>query len=370
MKGNFIFLALLLAIVCAGCEDKDLCSPAFNPTTFDENIKAALEGQVMGYAYVLTENGQVVKTGTLGKAQSSADGNIDMSLDLDMQVASISKFITSTCAIHVCRLKGVPLTTAIGSYLPSGWARGAGIDNVTIAELISQTSGLTVPGTQSFGATQFDSLQVVVQNGATLPKTRSYTNTNAALLRIVLPRLWDKYRPVTGAYDEAFCASTYKLMVQELLFDKISITGDCMPSNGNQILAYSGANDATGGSGASTDFSLVSGGTGWNLTCRELAKFWAYAWFSNDFINDEDKTWAKDNRADLWNSILGGKYGNYYCKLGGWNFTNAPTKSMNSVVMLFPNNYQLTLFTNSPVPGGISLATLSMNAYDNAFNCK
>lgn len=354
----FVFLAI------SACKKDELCYPAFNVAVFEDNIRDAMDGNVMGYAYIITQNGTVVRSGALGKAQSSADGDIDMSLNLDMQVASISKFITSTLAIHVCREKGLPLTTAIGPYLPSSWTRGTGINSVTIAELISQTAGLNFTGTQGFNATRYDSLQLVVAAGATLSKARRYTNTHAALLRVVLPVIW-----YGGSPSESWCAAQYRTMAQSLLFDKISITGDLKPANGNQILAYTGAGDATGGLGQSTDFTLVSGGTGWNLSCTEVAKFWAYAWYSDEFIDDTDKQWVKDNRADLWNSVLGAKHGDYFCKLGGWSYTStAPTKDMNSIVILYPNDVQLTLFTNSPVPGG-SLVTVAQTAYDNAFTC-
>jgi hypothetical protein len=362
-----VLFAAGIAIISGCTKDKNnFCTPAFNVDTFEENIQDAFGNSQMGYAYVITNAGTIVRTNAVGKAQSATDGDIPMSINLDMQVASISKFITSTLAIYVCREKGLSLNTTIGSYLPSAWTRGAGINSVTIAELISQTAGLSFTGTQGFNATRYDSLQLVVAAGAGLSKARRYTNTHAALLRVVLPVIW-----YGGSPSENWCAAQYKTMVQTLLFDEIAIAGDLQPVNGNQILAYTGSGDGTGGSGSSSDFTLVSGGTGWNLTCSEVAKFWAYAWFSDEFINDADKQWVKDNRADLWNSVLNGQYGDYYCKLGGWSFSGTPpnTKDMNSIVMLFPNNYQITLFTNSPVPGGSNLVTLTMTAYDNAFNC-
>lgn len=367
MPFHLFFIFIFLISSCK--EDPKICTPTFNLNKFEQNIQDAFGNNAMGYAYVITNKGAVVRTGAIGKAQSSVDGNINMSINLDMQIASISKFITSTLAIYVCRDKGVPLNTAIGPYLPSGWTRGTGINAVTIAELISQTAGLNFTGTQGFNATRFDSLQLVVAAGATLSKTRRYTNTHAGLLRIVLPALYYGI-PSASGLTEGWCATNYRDMVQDLLFTPIGITGDLKPTDGNQILAYTGSGDLTAGSGKTTDFTLVSGGTGWNLSCAEVAKFWAYAWFSNDFIDDADKQYVKDNRADVWNTVLGGKYGDYYNKLGGWSFTTtAPTKDMNSIVMLFPNDYQITLFTNSPVPGGSNLTTLTMNAYDNAFVC-
>ena len=359
-----LFFAIAITLV-SGCKNDDLCFPVFNVDVFEQRVKNAMEDSVMGYAYVIAKSGTVLKSGAFGKAQSAADGDIDMSLNLDMQVASISKFITSTLAIYVCRDKGLSLNTAIGPYLPSGWPRGAGINSVTIAELISQTAGLNFTGTQNFNATRYDSLQLVVAAGAGLSKTRRYTNSHAALLRVVLPAIW-----YGTSQTENSAASLYKTMVQTLLFDKIAITGDLKPANGNQILAYTGINDVGNGSGATTDFTFVSGGMGWNLTCAEVAKFWAYAWFTDDFINDADKQYVKDNRADVWNTLLNAKYGDYYCKLGGWSFSGiAPnTKDMNSIVILFPDEVQLTLFTNSPAPGG-SLVTVAQTAYDNSFLC-
>lgn len=375
--GLFLVSVMLLTTV-TNCEKEILgkkntvCTPTFNLNKFEENVNTAFGNSVMGYAYVITHKGSAVRSAAVGKAQNGADGNINMSLNLEMQVASISKFITSLTAMVLCRDKGKSFHTKIGPYLPSDWTRGPGIDDVTIAQLITQTAGLNVVGTQGFNATRFDSLRAYVAAGATGPKTRRYTNTHCGLLRVILPRLWDKYRPNvgTGGYDADFCADVYKKCVQQLILDKVNITADCMPSNGNQILAYTGQNDNGSGNGSATDFTLVSGGMGWNLTCAEVAKIWAYAWYSDLFIDATDKTWAQNNRAGLWNTVMGGKYGDYYCKLGGWSFTSgSPSKDMNSCVMLFPNDYQITIFTNSPVPGGNGLNGLASKAYEDAHVC-
>lgn len=368
---HWILTGVLLgsAVLFSTCKkDQDFCTPAFSVEKFEQNIINEMGNTQMGYCYIILNKGNAIRSGASGKAQNGADGDINMSVELDLHIASISKFITSICAMHVCRIKNVPLTTAIGPYLPTSWSRGTGIDDVTVAELITQTAGLDYTGTQGFNATRFDSLQLVVANGATLSKTRRYTNTHAALLRLVLPRLWNKYKDATGRYDENWFADIYKLMVEELLFDKINISGDMKPKNANQILAYTGSGDNGNGSGGTSDFSLVSGGTGWHLTCYEVAKFWAYSWFSNEFINNSDKQWAKNNRAGLWNTRLGEKYGDYYCKLGGWSYTTAPpTKDMNCLAMLYPNDYSVIIFTNSPVNG--SFTKMAADAYDNSFIC-
>jgi hypothetical protein len=372
---NSFYLAIILSLFVglSACEEdkdeQDLCTPTFQADLFEDNLEATLDGNVMGYSFIVTRNGNVIRSGANGKAQNGADGNINMSLYKEMQVASISKFITSMTAIHVCRLKNVSLNTKIGPYLPSRWQRGAGINDVTIAELITQTPGMNQVGTQSFSATRFDSLRMYVAAGATLSKTRRYSNTHCGLLRVILPRLWDKYRDNTGNYNAEWFENNYKTTVRELMFDQIDIDGDMMPKNGSQILAYTGGNDNGPGSGATTDFSPVSGGTGWNLTTFDVAKFFAYTFYSSDYINDNDKEWAKTNRAGLWNTILNGEHGPYYCKLGGWNFTSGnPAKAMNSCIMLFPDGIQITVFINSPAPGG-SLRTVVQDAYDDAYGC-
>ena len=374
LRSRILWVIALGGTIFWSCEKdnpQDICLPVFQADLFETNLRNELDGSVMGFTYIVAQNGNIVKSGIGGDAQNTEDRDIDMSLHLEMQIASISKFVTTLAAIRVCDELGLPLTTPIGEFLPSGWRRGNGINNVTIAELCNHTAGLNVRGTQRFNATRLDSLRQYVASGAINPKTRVYSNTHHALLRLVLPMM---YYGITGnepGFSEEAVAAAYRILVGELIFTPMEVSGNLQPKNQSQILAYSGPADNTAGLGGTADFSLVSGGTGWHMTTFDIAKLWAYAWFSNDLIDDDDRDWLRTSRAGLWNTLLNQQHGTYFCKLGRWDYSSTATsKEVSSCVMLFPDGTQVTVFINSPIPAGdTSLVPLLARLYDESFGC-
>lgn len=369
-KKSFALLCAFFIFFFGSCKNDidDICYPQFNSTTFLEEIDTQLEGNTMGYAVVITKDGTVIDTHEKGKGIAGNDGNRDISIHDRMHIASISKSITTIATLKVLRDKGIDVNTSVASYMPPGWSLGTGFNNVTFYELLRQSAGLDMVGTQGGGATRFDSLQRYAAAGATQAKNRTYTNTHHGFMRVILPRLWDKYRPVAGisGYNEAFYASTFKKCIQENVFDLIGISNvDCAaPASGSY--AYSGPNDQSG-SGVTNDFSNFSGGLGFHLSTNELAKLWTYTFFTNDILNETDKNLMKDNELGLWNSRTGAK-GRYLCKLGGWSYDgNNPSDSYNSCLMSFPNGVQIAIIVNSPVP--TALNTMVRDAFDASWNC-
>lgn len=372
-KTKFLFALLLFPVITLffpACEDNaidDLCTPTFNLDKFEENVIDELDGQVMGYAYIIAKNGTVVGSGSNGWARNGADGQAAMTLDHEMQVASISKSITTAATLAVLEDKGVDIYSSVEKYLPPHWNPGPGVENLSFYDLLRQAGGLNQVGTQSFSATRYDSLQMYIEDGAQQPKNRFYSNTHHGLMRVILPRLWDVPRPADGNYDEDFCASAYRQCVQKVIFDEINVAANLIPTDPNPMLAYSGPNDQDGGMGGTSDFTLVSGGTGWVLSAFETAKYWAYLWNTETFFKKELRDLMQAEEMGLWNTVNNGKHGKYYCKLGGWNFGNGHW--MNSAVLQYPDDVQLTIFINSPNPGGKALTSVGRDAYDKAVGC-
>lgn len=369
--GLFLFI-LSLGFITNSCKEEgpadNLCTLAFDEDAFSQKMDDIFQGQVMGYAFVVTRNGNVIKTGQVGKGRSGNDGDKNMDVDNRMHIASISKSITTIVTLRVLRDKGVDINTPVKNYLPPRWKLGPGFDQVTFYDLLHQSAGLNQFGSQGFNATKYDSLQAYCLAGAQQPKVRMYTNTHHGFLRVILPRLWDKARPADGNYDEDFCSNQYKNCVETYLFDEIAInTGDLKPPANNPNLAYSGPNDNSG-SGGTSDYTNVAGGLGWCLSTWQIAKIWAYAWHGN-LLHNQDRTLMIDDELGLWNST-DGAHGRYKCKLGGWNYdSNNPPDAINSCLMAFPDGIQIAVIINSPPPGGGSLRTIVRDAYDDSWTC-
>lgn len=364
-----VFIALTLLV--SSCEKEkgptDICAVVFNAQKMADNIHMAYEGNVMGYSFIVMEKGIVRSGGAKGDAQSTEDNDIEMALDLEMHVASISKFMTTVLALRACADKNISINSTIGQFLPPGWARGIGINGVTIAELCNHTAGLNNPGPQGVANTSvWDSLQLMVAAGATQPKSRLYRNTHHGLLRIILPKLYYDFDYNSGTFDPAMVDAMYREMMHELVLDPLDIQADLKPSNRSQILGYNSPGDTGAGVGGLWDFTDRAGGFGWHMTTIELAKFWAYAWYSDDLLTKSQKDWLKSTRAGLWNTLFNRKHGTYYCKLGGWNNGG---RWVSSAVMLFPKDIQVVMFINSPVPDPAGLAASLADLYDESFGC-
>ena len=355
---------LLLTNSCQQDQDQ-ICSNSCNIDQFNDNLLAALDGQVMCYAHIISENGQAAYIVADGLGRNATECQKDMSVNNRMHVASVSKCITTVAALAVLDFKNIDVTALVEPYLLQQWSRGPGISSLTFFDILSQQSGLNQFGSQNFNATRYDSLQLIIAAGATGPKVKKYSNTNHGLMRIILPRLWDKFRPADGNYDEDFCTSNYIACVQEFIFDPLGIaSASAISPFDNPNLAYASSND--NGLGGTTDFSNVLGGTGWHMSVTQLATFFAFLWNTESLIDVSDLQWMQDNTAGFWNSTTG-QYGTYYCKLGGWGY--GVGTAFNACLMKFPNDVQVTIIVNSPHTSGNSLRTIAVNAYDDAESC-
>ena len=372
MKTKQLFLlsgifALFVLTTLPSCEKEPvLCdNNTLSLEEFEKNLTASLDAEnPMGYAYVITRNGQVKASGSSGLARSVADGYKYMNIHEIMHVASVSKTITTAAVLKLLDEKGVSVHASIAPYLPSHWVQGPGISNVTFLDLLTHKAGFNEPGSQSFSATTYDNLKSYVAAGASPTTVGYYHNAYHAMFRVIIPILWGEHAPSSGYYDEATCNTLYEQYVQEEVFQPIGVTARLNTNFHNSLLAYQDANDPDG-KGANIDFSSVAGGFGWCLSANELAKFWAYLWYSDDIIDDGMRVYMTDDYAGLWNTVKNGTWGTYYCKLGGWNYGD--DHWLKTAVVKFPDDTQATVFVNSNI--GTSLKTIVTNAYDDAHGC-
>jgi D-alanyl-D-alanine carboxypeptidase len=367
----FMLSVFVLPFLVSSCEKEkgpeDICILRFDAQKMADNIHMTYEGNVMGYSFIVMEKGVIRSSGAEGDAQTIANNDIDMSLNLEMHVASISKFMTTVLALRACTEKGISINSTIGQFLPADWSRGNGINMVTIAQLCNHTAGLDNPGPNGAANTSsWDSLQLMVAAGANQPKSRLYRNTHHGLLRVILPKLYYDFDYNSGAYSTDMVDALYRDMMHELVLDPLDIKADLKPSNRSQILGYNGPDDTGAGVGTSWDFTDQAGGFGWHLSTIELAKLWSYAWYSDELLTKSQKDWLKSTRAGLWNTLFNQKHGTYYCKLGGWNNGG---RWVASAVMLFPDDIQVVMFINSPVPDASGLASSLAELYDESFGC-
>lgn len=166
-----VVVTLVVLVTCNN--GLQLADPnAFDLDQFEANIVGAFQNYTVGYAYAISSNGTLVRSGAAGSGRTPIDGQTDMSIHNRMHIASISKTITTAAVLRLLEdTPGVDVDDSVAPYLPPTWVQGAGIDNLTFRELLSHKSGLNDKGPQTSGATSYDNLKSYVSQGATLPKT-------------------------------------------------------------------------------------------------------------------------------------------------------------------------------------------------------
>ena len=236
---------------------------------------------------VAGESEPCVATSSGGFARSNADGYRAFSPDVSFAIASQSKIVTAVAATDILAKHGIPRTSAIGSHLPSDWPLGPGVANITFAELLTHTSGLTPGSLANGGGADLEAdIRQWLADGVTAPsKPYSYSNSGMALVQLLVARI--QYGPNVYAVSNRLEDAGLKLSlyVDAILLDPhgIPVAGTPSPSctfDTAGALAYPISSPLTvSGGQPSTTTAYVTCGTGrWNFTARNFARFLDRLW--------------------------------------------------------------------------------------------
>jgi CubicO group peptidase (beta-lactamase class C family) len=180
--------------------------------------------------------------------------------------ASVTKTITAVALLSLIEQKNLKITEPIADHLPDSWSPGPNVDTITVAELLSHTSGIRG------GAKTYEDLEELVADGVKLAdKTESsYSNANYNLARIVVAHLKGG---INGQSDQAEATSkAFIAHVQKTVFDKLGIPGVLWNAEGQGTRFYP---TPLGGSTGTTygDSTLTPGSTGVRVSLAELSMF-------------------------------------------------------------------------------------------------
>ncbi len=372
MKKSPLFLMMIACLLstsaCKKTATDDVCIPGLNLEVFDAQLRSNLNTGLKGYTYLIMKDGQVKYTYSDGHARSPQDGLQPWDEFQKMHVASISKTITTVATLRLLKMKGLDPSEKIYKYLPPDWQIGPNVQSLTFSDLMSHRAGfLDKINDAPTLSTEYDGLKIMVANGANGMKSRIYSNVHHALLRIILPVLWDYPNNSAPIYNEDYTARRYEQIVNELVFNPLGIQASLFDNDPNGgVLAYSSASDPDGAF-ETFDYRKKAGGYGWVLSARDVAKFWAYLWHSDELLDEEQRQQMRDTEMGLWNSG-NSNGGRYYCKLGGWFTTvNGLEHWLRSAAVEFPDGTAVVLFVNSTSSKG--LRDIIVEAYEKSFGC-
>jgi CubicO group peptidase (beta-lactamase class C family) len=362
----------------------------FDLNLFEKNIRKALDGKSVGYAYAINLNGQLKRKGAGGYAilkRDLADGTklsdpkgIPQSPDKRMNIASVTKTLTATTVLKILQDKlaqGHPNLTVdskVEPFLPTSWVKGPGIKDLTFKELLSQFSGMNDNG----GDTGIAALKAWIAKGVTRPKNDYvYINANLAIFRIIIPFMTmpiykrAHHNIMAKMNEEKFdevMSSQYIEEVNDLVLKPMGMpTADCKNTDPQPTRLYNTANQAKGY--VVGDWTKVSGGGGWFLSAVDLARFLAHLRYNNQILSPATRKIMDDHFLG-WRKVGGsptGDYGIYHAHGGGLFYGSGDNQTgMTSCIMNFPNGAQVALLINS-LGTYSSKYTLLKEAFDNAW---
>jgi Beta-lactamase len=333
----------------------------------------------VGYEIRLNEGGSLARSAVYGYAHWPADGAEDWAPDVRQHVASLSKNITAMAMTKALIAAGLPPdgSTPIIDYLPTYWAKGPNIDQITIAELLTHTSGIT-QDTNSTPA-DFQTMKEVIAAGVSASDigNHAYRNVNFTLCRVLLATItgelpvdWSAHLGWPWTMDQAWdlvAILYYEGYVARSIFAPAGVNGPSLQHRPADALAYPFYLSEHGWN--SLDLSTGAGADGWHMTANEVLAVMGTFRRTNAILtpvqaqNMLDAGFGIDfsNGAPSMKTQLG----LVYVKSGFWS--NPAGNTEQGVLFYLPQDMELVVLVNSAIgpndgPYGY-LASLVYNAY-------
>ena len=312
-----------------------------NAPDFNDYFAANLAPFVMGYAYAVGKNGQVISKG-YGLARGpneSQNPNVALTPDVRINLASISKAITGIALeVLIEQYPAITLDTPfwplIASMVPNP---DPSVKTVTLRNLATMMSGmLTPPGEGPLFGDLWSYLNTYLAQPlvGTPGVTYSYNNENFTILQGVIDQ-------VTGQDYVAWV--TRNVLVPAGIDPSIFSASPEPPTTAT--LLYSGPNDPLPGDYFGPIQFVAPGG--WISTASQLLMI-PLALRNTSVLPASAIT-------ELLTGGIGwfpfaGTYGTYYQKDGGLSNGLTPPQSLNTCVVRLAEGYDIALVANSQPP--------------------
>jgi len=275
---TLISIVLLAAVVLSCNKDKinqNLSQTCYNGNclnyaSWGQKIDSTINGQAVGYSYIIINNGLQMSSNAFGKARRSNDPpETAMTLDARSNAASVNKTMTAVAALKLLAAKNISVNSSIGSYLPKSWTLGNGVSAITFAELMTHKSGIRDPS--SLGTSYAGLKGIMAQNITT--KAPQYQNANFALFRILFTYI-NGYNDTnkTDADIQTATDQGYLTYMKSIYEPDIKIT--CKPGL-NPVLSYPYPPGSTNGTDWA-DWTDLCGGGGLQLSVTDMGVFMAH----------------------------------------------------------------------------------------------
>jgi CubicO group peptidase (beta-lactamase class C family) len=361
-----IVLFLLFAAACQSTTPSKALDTACNAngcislSQFSANLDSALKGST-GY---VTTVGALAVISKDGLARTAADApSRPMDTDLQTNVASISKLITTIGVLQSLANHDRTIDDEIGPFLPPDWSIGPNVTTITFRELLTHRAGFREPGAQVNNT--YAGLQDQLGEGVTLSNKAQaqYNNLNFAIFRVLLPYM-EGFNDPGPATRDAVTAAFYVDYIRQNVLAPAGITGaDCKALAGTQkMLSYPRPPGSTNGTDWG-DWISTCGSGGWVMTAGDIYKLLLALTGGTNLL-------ANAQRAEMDASCLG-----WDCSVQ----TQTDFRGKNGILIgsdgkpwlytfagVFKGTVPVVVVVNSDTPTGANITSLVAQAFQNA----
>jgi CubicO group peptidase (beta-lactamase class C family) len=341
----------------------------FDIARFEANIHSAFDSQSVGHSYAISLAGLLHSSGKSGLARTAADAPATaQSPTKEMHVASVSKSLTAIVLMKLLADKGLGADTPIAPYLPSDWARGAGVDQLTFTSFMTHQSGLDQNGVKG---SDYASLREVIAK-AVGSTSFNYNNANYGMLRVLAAGLLGIDPVNYPEFDAGALTAAAFIIEAQSLYSGIGVSVDCGPVDANPTIQYRFPDTGKAGY-AEPPRGLTCGGYGWHISARELAGVMANLRYSSNLIPAASFAEMKAkylgfNDPTYFGGFVNGKFGVYLGHGGDWGHGSG---GLDSCYLMFPIVVEAAVLINSNsgsygTAGGHQCAALK-DSFDNAW---
>lgn len=374
----------------------------FNKPAFEQTMTRSLDGNVMGYQYVLIKKGKVVSENAGGLAQNSADGNFPMTVNTPTNIGSLAKFLSGTAMLNLMQKpqsslqydNGLSLDQKlerrIWTTMPNAWINGMqpGIEQISFRQLLQHRSGFDrekASNRNVLGYLKDDDGFIFSQLG-----TREYANINFVLngylyysytntnLRTYFNDLQNNFGWTDDQTDAVYRNNAGKALhnlMKARIWDKMTpkISPSC---DGKYALAntaaygYDSPNDLNPGEITSQieKFGHCTGEGGYFVSARDLANYLAH-FNATDLIVDQqgrnemfNETMNPNDRL-VWTSAQASNYYGTNFNMPNIAWSDGVADDFRGVIIRLPQDYYLVILTNSPDLSSGTLRQIGMQAF-------
>lgn len=338
----------------------------------EASLRADLENNVVGFAYTISKDGVGVRADGWGDARRGTDGNMAMTEHVPINVASVSKTVTAVATLQLLEKNGMSVDDLIAPWLPPAWTQGPGVAGLTFRHLLSHRTGwnqmfqaMSETEQASWG-NDWNGIAYVVENGATPNAAYSYKNANYAVLRMIIPALWDASGLAPFVIDpltELNYGWYFVGYLQDTIFEPAGVmdAGCWDLLDDTAAHAYDFTQPLLAGQPYEDTIYHCGGHANLLLSAADLGAFMAHIRYDDAVLSPANRLLMDQSRLG-WNAGSNqgeGKVGKYWHGGDWW-----VGRAYHACVMKFPQNIEATLVINSESPK--YQCTVLKDAYNNA----